>query len=163
MRFEGRGMKFLAVTLLFGALLVSGCGRSAEFGVVDMGKVERESPIIVEIKAKGQKELGKLQAEMEKDLAGKTGEARLKVIQEYQTRAQIVQSSIYNNVQNQLQGVVHQVAMEKGLGAVLVKESALDGGVDLTDLVLKKLQPEVADKKETADKKAEAGSKEVKK
>jgi len=163
MRFEGRGMKFLAVTLLFGALLVSGCGRSADFGVVDMGRVERESSVIVEIKAKGQKELGKLQAEMEKDLAGKTGEARLKVIQEYQTRAQIVQSSIYNNVQNQLQGVVHQVAMEKGLGAVLVKESALDGGVDLTDLVLKKLQPEVADKKETADKKAEAGSKEVKK
>jgi len=155
--------KLLAATFLFGAVLVSGCGRSADFGVVDMGRVERESSVIVEIKAKGQKELGKLQTEMEKDLAGKTGEARLKVIQDYQTRAQIVQSSIYNNVQNQLQGVVHQVAMEKGLGAVLVKESALDGGVDLTDLVLKKLQPEVVDKKETADKKAEAGSKEVKK
>lgn len=155
--------KLLTAAFLFSAVLVSGCGRSADFGVVDMGRVERESSVIIEIKAKGQKELGKLQAEMEKDLVGKAGEARLKVIQEYQTRAQIVQSSIYNNVQNQLQGVVHQVAMEKGLGAVLVKESALDGGVDLTDLVLKKLQPEVADKKETADKKAEAGSKEVKK
>lgn len=155
--------KLLVATFFFGAVLISGCGRSADFGVVDMGRVERESSVIVEIKAKGQKELGKLQAEMEKNLSGKTGEARLKVIQEYQTRAQIVQSSIYNNVQNQLQGVVHQVAMEKGLGAVLVKESALDGGVDLTDLVLKKLQPEVADKKETSDKKTEAGSKKVKK
>jgi len=163
MSYKGRGMKFLAVTLLFGALLVSGCGRSAEFGVVDMGKVEREAPTIIEIKDKGQKELMKLQAEMEKDLAGKAGEARLKVIQEYQTRAQIVQSSIYNNVQNQVQGVVHQVAMEKGLGAVLVKESALDGGIDLTDLVLKKLQPETADKKESADKKVQADKKEVKK
>lgn len=147
--------KLLASLLILGGVLVSGCGRSAEFGIVDMGKVERESAVIIEIKAKGQKDLARLQAEMEKDLAGKEGEARLKIIQDYQARAQIVQSSIYNNVQNQLQGVVHQVAMEKGLGAVLVKESALDGGIDLTELVLKKLQPETADKKAETTKKEE--------
>ena len=139
--------KLLATALILGGVLVSGCGRSAEFGIVDMGKVERESSVIVDIKAKGQKELNKLQVEMDWKLAGKRGEDRLKIIQDYQARAQIVQSSIYNNVQNQLQGVVHQVAMEKGLGAVLVKESALDGGIDLTDLVLQKLQSEAAGKK----------------
>lgn len=147
--------KLSAFILVLGAMLVSGCGRSAEFGIVDMGKVERESAVIIGIKDKGQKDLAKLQEEMEKDLDGKTGEDRLKVIQDYQARAQIVQSSIYNNVQNQLQGVVHQVAMEKGLGAVLVKESALDGGIDLTDLVLKKLQPETAEKKAEMPKKEE--------
>lgn len=132
--------KLVAGLLLAGAVLTVGCGRSADFGVVDMAKVESESTLFKTIQSEGEKELTALQKEMDKALKGKSGDARNEVIKDFQAKAQIVQSNMASRIRNQFDGAVHQVAQEKGLGAVLMKQAVPDGGTDITDEVLKKLK-----------------------
>ena len=132
--------QLVAALLLAGAVLSAGCGRSADFGVVDMARVETEAVQFKTLQEEGKKELEKLQAEMEKALAGKSGDARTDVIKDFQAKVQIVQSNISSRIRTQFDGAVHQVAQEKGLGAVLMKQAVPDGGTDITDEVLKKLK-----------------------
>ncbi|MDO4935995.1 MAG: hypothetical protein Q4E42_05010 [Phascolarctobacterium sp.] len=134
-------VKKLAVAfLLVVSIGLVGCGRSSEFGVVDLAKVESEAAQLKSIREEGIKELGNLQKEMEKALKNKSGDAKTKIIEDYRARAQVVQGNMANRMRNQLDGVVHQVAQKHGLGAVLAKEAVPDGGTDLTAEVLEALK-----------------------
>lgn len=134
-------VKKLAVAfLLVVSIGLVGCGRSSEFGVVDLAKVESEAAQLKSIREEGIKELGTLQKEMEKALKNKSGDAKTKIIEDYRARAQVVQGNMANRMRNQLDGVVHQVAQKHGLGAVLAKEAVPDGGTDLTAEVLEALK-----------------------
>lgn len=138
---RGQMIKNLVVTfLLVLSIGLVGCGRSSDFGVVDMAKVESESVQLKSIREEGIKELGNLQKEMEKALKNKSGDAKANIIADYQARAQVVQGNMANKMRNQLDGAVHQVAQKHGLGAVLAKEAVPDGGTDLTAEVLEVLK-----------------------
>ena len=130
----------VAAILLICSVGLAGCGRSSDFGVVDMGKVETESVQLKAIRDEGIKELEKLQKEMEKALQNKSGDAKTKVIEDYRARAQVVQGNMANRMKNQLDSAVHQIAQKHGLGAVLAKEAVPDGGTDLTAEVLEVLK-----------------------
>lgn len=117
-----------------------GCGRSAEFGTVDMARIENEAPQLVVLREEATKQLTEIQKEFEQALAGKSGKDREEVVREFQARANIVRSNLANRMKNQVDGVIHQVAQEKGLGAVLLKEAVPDGGKDITEVVLEKLK-----------------------
>ena len=130
----------VAAILLICLIGLAGCGRSSDFGVVDMGKVETESVQLKAIRDEGIKELEKLQKEMEKALQNKSGDAKTKVIEDYRARAQVVQGNMANRMKNQLDSAVHQIAQKHGLGAVLAKEAVPDGGTDLTAEVLEVLK-----------------------
>lgn len=130
----------VAAILLICSIGLAGCGRSSDFGVVDMGKVETESVQLKAIRDEGIKELEKLQKEMEKALQNKSGDAKTKVIEDYRARAQVVQGNMANRMKNQLDSAVHQIAQKHGLGAVLAKEAVPDGGTDLTAEVLEVLK-----------------------
>lgn len=130
----------VAAILLICSIGLAGCGRSSDFGVVDMGKVETESVKLKVIRDEGIKELEKLQKEMEKALQNKSGDAKTKVIEDYRARAQVVQGNMANRMKNQLDSAVHQIAQKHGLGAVLAKEAVPDGGTDLTAEVLEVLK-----------------------
>lgn len=130
----------VAAILLICSIGLAGCGRSSDFGVVDMGKVETESVKLKAIRDEGIKELEKLQKEMEKALQNKSGDAKTKVIEDYRARAQVVQGNMANRMKNQLDSAVHQIAQKHGLGAVLAKEAVPDGGTDLTAEVLEVLK-----------------------
>lgn len=130
----------VAAILLICLIGLAGCGRSSDFGVVDMGKVETESVQLKAIRDEGIKELEKLQKEMEEALQNKSGDAKTKVIEDYRARAQVVQGNMANRMKNQLDSAVHQIAQKHGLGAVLAKEAVPDGGTDLTAEVLEVLK-----------------------
>ena len=64
---RGQMIKNLVVTfLLVLSIGLVGCGRSSDFGVVDMAKVESESSQLKSIREEGIKELGNLQKELVK-------------------------------------------------------------------------------------------------
>ena len=132
--------KFLVIAMLAVFAVVSfGCGRNQEFGVVDMKKIEAESTAYKTIKddvmAKGKA----LQEEMMKETEGKSQEEAQKIVQEKSAQMQVIQSEAQNKLKASFEAALAAVAKEKKLGAILVKEAVPQGGVDVTDEVVQKM------------------------
>ena len=114
--------QIIAGLLAATALLSFGCsGRNAEFGVVD---------------TKGKA----LQDEMNTALEGKTGDERKKVLEDYTSRMNVIRSEAQNKLKASLDTALNEVAKEKGLGAVLIKDAVPQGGVDVTEDVIAKMK-----------------------
>ena len=72
--------KIVAGLLIAGSMFTFGCsGRNAEFGTVDMRKIEAEAVFVKTTQSEVSKRMEELQVEMEKALEGKTTEEQQKV------------------------------------------------------------------------------------
>ena len=128
--------QIIAGLLAATALLSFGCsGRNAEFGVVDMHAVESKT-VQEEVTTKGKA----LQDEMNTALEGKTGDERKKVLEDYTSRMNVIRSEAQNKLKASLDTALNEVAKEKGLGAVLIKDAVPQGGVDVTEDVIAKMK-----------------------
>lgn len=133
--------KVIAGLMIACSLLVFGCSsRNADFGVVDMKKVEEQSQVVKDMKADYAKKAQELQASLEKDTQGKSAEEAQKVVQDKSAQMQVIQSEAQNKLKASLDTALSEVAKEKKLGAVLYKEVVPQGGVDITDEVIKKMK-----------------------
>ena len=133
--------KIVAGLLVAGSMFTFGCsGRNAEFGTVDMRKIEAEAVFVKTTQSEFSKRMEKLQVEMEKALEGKTTEEQQKVMTEYSAKAQLLQSEAQNKLKSSLDNALHQVAKEKGLGAILYKDAVPQGGTDVTQAVIDKMK-----------------------
>lgn len=133
--------KVIAGLLIAGSMLTFGCsGRNADFGTVDMQRVENEAVFVKTTKDEVTKRMEELQVEMEKAMEGKTVEEQQKVMGEYSAKAQLLQSEAQNKLKSSLDSALHQVAKEKGLGAILHKEAVPQGGTDVTQAVIDKMK-----------------------
>ncbi len=135
-------MKKIIVSLMVAVALLSfGCGgRTAEFGTVDMKKVESEAPIVKTTKEEGTKKVEELKAQMEKEVAGKSAEEQAKIAQDYSAKVRLLQSEAQNKLKASFETALAQVAKEKNLGAILVKEAVPQGGQDVTAQVIEKMK-----------------------
>lgn len=126
--------------LVFVTALLGGCGTADKIGVVDVNKVMTDSPKLKQYQedfnAKGKTTIEGL----EKEKATLSPE-------EFAKRQQAVYADfmkVKQDMETQVQGVVTQtvgeVSKEKNLGVVLYKEGVAQGGTDITDDVIKKLQ-----------------------
>ena len=133
--------KIVAGLLIVGSMFTFGCsGRNAEFGTVDMRKIEAEAVFVKTTQSEVSKRMEELQVEMEKALEGKTTEEQQKVMTEYSAKAQLLQSEAQNKLKSNLDNALHQVAKEKGLGAILYKDAVPQGGTDVTQAVIDKMK-----------------------
>ncbi|MBQ9763523.1 MAG: OmpH family outer membrane protein [Phascolarctobacterium sp.] len=133
--------KIVAGLLIAGSMLTFGCsGRNAEFGTVDMRKIESEAVFVKNTQDEVAKRMGELQVEMEKALEGKSTEEQQQVMSEYSAKAQLLQSEAQNKLKSSLDSALHQVAKEKGLGAILYKDAVPQGGTDVTQAVIDKMK-----------------------
>ena len=133
--------KIIAGLLIAGSMFTFGCsGRNAEFGTVDMRKIEAEAVFVKTTQSEVSKRMEELQIEMEKALEGKTTEEQQKVMTEYSAKAQLLQSEAQNKLKSSLDNALHQVAKEKGLGAILYKDAVPQGGTDVTQAVIDKMK-----------------------
>lgn len=130
--------QIIAGLLAATALLSFGCsGRNAEFGVVDMHAVESKAAVVKEeVTTKGKA----LQDEINTALEGKTGDERKKVLEDYTSRMNVIRSEAQNKLKASLDTALNEVAKEKGLGAVLIKDAVPQGGVDVTEDVIAKMK-----------------------
>jgi outer membrane protein len=84
--------KIVAGLLIAGSMFTFGCsGRNAEFGTVDMRKIEAEAVFVKTTQSEVSKRMEELQVEMEKALEGKTTEEQQKVMTEYSVKARLLQ------------------------------------------------------------------------
>jgi len=133
--------KIVAGLLIAASMLTFGCsGRNAEFGTVDMRKIESEAVFVKTTQSEVAKRMEELQVEMEKALEGKSTEEQQKVMSEYSAKAQLLQSEAQNKLKSSLDNALHQVAKEKGLGAILYKDAVPQGGTDVTQAVIDKIK-----------------------
>lgn len=120
------------------AMISFGCsGRNAEFGVVDMKAVESKAEIVKTVKEEVATKGKALQEEMTKEMEGKSQEEQKKIVEDKTAEMQLVQSEAQNKLKASLDSALNAVAKEKGLGAVLIKDAVPQGGVDVTDSVMK--------------------------
>lgn len=122
------------------AVIVAGCGNSAKTGVVDVQKVMQESPKLQEFQKQLTDSGKELTDKLEKEKAGLSPE-------EFQKRQQEVYGEFLKqkqDLESQTRTLMEQtfaaVAKEKGLSVILYKEHVAQGGVDVTEDVVKKLQ-----------------------
>ena len=133
--------KIIAGLMVAAAMLTFGCsGRNAAFGVVDMRKVESEAQIIKTTKEDVNTKMKELKEQMDKEMAGKQGEEASKVVEDYSAKAKLVQSEAQNKLKASLDTALNQVAKDKGLGAILIKEAVPQGGTDVTKEVIEKMK-----------------------
>lgn len=133
--------KIIAGLMVASAMLTFGCsGRNADFGTVDMKRVEAEAAAVKTTKEDFTKKMTELQEEMQKELEGKSGEEAQKVSEDYAAKAKLVQSETQNKLKASLDAALAQVAKEKGLGAVLIKDVVPQGGTDVTQDVIDKMK-----------------------
>lgn len=133
--------KIIAGLMIASAMLTFGCsGRNADFGTVDMKKVEAEAAVVKDTKEDVTKKMQDLKVSMDKDMAGKSAEEQKKVAEDYSARAQLIQSEAQNKLKASLDTALNQVAQEKGLGAILIKDAVPQGGTDVTKEVIEKMK-----------------------
>ena len=130
----------LLLVLVVMTALLGGCGTGDKVGVVDVSKVMTDSPKVKQFQddfnVKGKETIESL----EKEKATLSAE-------EFAKRQQVVYGEfmkVKQDMETQVQGVVKQaveeISKEKKLGVVLYKEGVAQGGTDITDDVIKKLQ-----------------------
>lgn len=130
----------LVVMVAIFAFAAVGCGRNSEFGVVDMKKVEAESTVFKSIREEVMTKGQALQTEMMSATEGKSQEEAQKIIQEKSAEMQVVQADAQSKLKASFEGALNEVAKEKKLGAILIKEAVPQGGIDVTDDVVKKMK-----------------------
>ena len=130
----------LFLVLLLLTAVLGGCSSAEKVGVVDVSKVMTDSPKVKQFQddfnVKGKEVIDNL----EKEKATLSPE-------DFQKRQQVVYGDfmkVKQEMETQVQGVVKQaveeISKEKKLGVVLYKEGVAQGGTDITEEVIKKLQ-----------------------
>lgn len=133
--------KIIILAVFAISLLVSGCaGRNNAIGVVDMEKVATTSEKVKTLQTQMQEKIKVAAEELDKDRQALQPEEfnKKKVAKDAELRA--VSQKMQDELEQEVQKIMGEIAKEKNLGAVLVKQGVAQGGVDITDEVIKRLK-----------------------
>jgi outer membrane protein len=132
----------LAVFMIAAATLLGGCSGSGQtaVGVLDVNKVMSDSPKVKQFQDQLNVRGKELSDQLEKDKASISAE-------EYQKRQEAAyaeflktKQDLEGQIDSTIKQALEQVAQEKKMGVVLYKNGVAQGGTDITDDVLKKMQ-----------------------
>lgn len=130
----------LLTLLMFTVVLLGGCSGSTAVGIFDVNKAMTESPKIKQFQEQLNAKGKALSDKLEKEKAGISEE-------EFQKRQEAAYAEFLKGkqeleaqVDTSIKQAIDAVAKEKKLGVVLYKNSVAQGGVDITDDVIKKMQ-----------------------
>lgn len=134
-------MALVLVLIFVGALALAGCSSSqGNIGVLDVNKVMSDSPKIKQFQEQLNTKGKELSDQLEKDKAGLSAE-------EFQKRQEAaygdflkVKQDLESQIDASIKQAVEQVSTEKKLSVVLYKNSVAQGGTDITDAVISKMQ-----------------------
>lgn len=133
--------KIIAGLMVAVAMMSFGCsGRNSEFGTVDIKKVQAEAPVIKTVQEDLKKQMADLDAEMKKSMEGKSAEEQQKLYEDFSAKAKLAQSEAQNKFKSSFDTALTQVAKEKNLGAILIKDAVPQGGKDVTADVIAKMK-----------------------
>lgn len=132
----------LAVLIIAAAALLGGCSGSGQtsVGVLDVNKVMSDSPKVKQFQDQLNTRGKELSDQLEKDKPNISAE-------EYQKRQEAAyaeflktKQDLEGQIDSTIKQALEQVAQEKKMGVVLYKNGVAQGGTDITEDVLKKMQ-----------------------
>lgn len=125
---------------LMGSLLVAGCGSDPQFGTLDGQRVMMESPKIQAIQQELTTKGEELQAQLREDQKTMSPDQFAKKQQETMQEFMVIKKGLETQLEATLETATSEVAQEKKLNLILYKQGVAQGGIDVTDDVIKKLQ-----------------------
>lgn len=129
----------LLVALFSVAALVGGCG-GEKVGVVDVNKVMTESPKVQQFEEQLRTSAKELTDKLEQDKAGLSQEELQKRSMEISGEIGKQKQELSKQLNDSMDQALAAVAKEKGLSIILYKNGVAQGGADVTDDVVQKMQ-----------------------
>jgi len=127
-----------AVMVLTG--LLAGCGSEDKIGTVDMTRVQQEAPLVQQYKQKTEDKQKAVEEELKQAQASMSPEDFQKKQTQAQQELNIFGASMQRQFMSDIQSKLGDIAKEKKVGIVVVKEAVPQGGIDVTDDLIAKLQ-----------------------
>lgn len=130
----------LFMAVFVAVIFISGCGSTQSVGVLDVNKVMSDSPKIKQFQDQLNVKGKELSDQLEKDKASLSAE-------EFQKRQETAygeflktKQELEGQIDSSIKQVLEQIAQEKKMGVILYKNGVAQGGTDITDEVIQKLQ-----------------------
>lgn len=122
-------------------VLVAGCGgKNATIATIDMEKIVETSPKVKQMQDEMQGKILQATEQLGKEQAGLSPEEfekkKLSIDAELRSASNVMQDQLEKSIQE----AVAEVSKEKNFGAVLHKQVAPYGGMDITEEVIKRMK-----------------------
>ena len=130
----------VAISMVIMAVVVSGCGQNKNVGVIDVEKVVTDSP---KIKVMNEELMAKHKEIEEKLNTDKTtlSEADFNnAKQAADTEFTALRKDLSGKMETEIKTNLEKIAKEKNLSVIIKKNVTVQGGVDVTDEMIAKLQ-----------------------
>jgi len=133
-------MTLVFVLILVAAFALAGCSGAQTIGVLDVNKVMSDSPKVKQLQDELNSKGKELSDQLEKDKGGLSAE-------EFQKRQETaygeflkIKQDMETQIDTSIQQAIDQVSKDKKLSIVLYKNGVAQGGTDITDEVMQKMQ-----------------------
>jgi len=130
----------LLLILVFVTALLGGCSSSANVGVVDVNKVMTESPKVKQFQEQLNVKGKEFSDQLEKEKAALSPADFQKRQETVYGEFMKVKQEMEVQVDTSIKQTLEQISKDKKLSVVLYKNGVAQGGTDITDEVIKKLQ-----------------------
>jgi len=126
--------------LVFAATLLGGCSTSANIGVVDVNKVMAESPKVKQFQEQLNVKGKELSDQLEKEKATLSPADFQKRQEGIYGDFMKIKQDMESQVDASIKTTLETISKEKKLSVILYKNGVAQGGTDITDEVIQKLQ-----------------------
>ncbi|SHI86982.1 OmpH family outer membrane protein [Propionispora hippei] len=130
----------LLVAVVAAALLFSGCGSTQNVGVLDVNKVMTDSPKVKQFQDQLNTKGKELSDQLEKDKPNISAEEFQKRQEAAYNEFLKMKQDMEGQIDTSIKQTLEQVAKDKKMSIVLYKNGVAQGGTDITDEVISKLQ-----------------------
>ena len=120
--------------------MLDGCGGKDNVGVVDMSRVQKEAPLVQQYKQKTEDKQKSIEKELQDAQQSMSAEDFQKKQQQAQQELNIFGASMQRQFMSDIQSKLGDIAKDKNVGIIVVKEAVPSGGIDVTDDLIAKLQ-----------------------
>lgn len=120
--------------------MLAGCGGKDNVGVVDMSRVQKEAPLVQQYKQKTEDKQKSIEKELQDAQQTMSAEDFQKKQQQAQQELNIFGASMQRQFMSDIQSKLGDIAKDKNVGIIVVKEAVPSGGIDVTDDLIAKLQ-----------------------
>lgn len=120
--------------------MLAGCGGKDNVGVVDMSRVQKEAPLVQQYKQKTEDKQKSIEKELQDAKQNMSAEDFQKKQQQARQELNIFGASMQRQFMSDIQSKLGDIAKDKNVGIIVVKEAVPSGGIDVTDDLIAKLQ-----------------------
>ena len=130
----------VAISMVIMAVVVSGCGQNKNVGVIDVEKVVTESPKIKVINEELMAKHKEIEEKLNTDKTTLSEADFNNAKQAADAEFTALRKDLSGKMETEIKTNLEKIAKEKNLSVIIKKNVTVQGGVDVTDEMITKLQ-----------------------